>query len=421
VKKLLVVLLALTFVVAMATAASAVVTSSVDGKVEWTLTNGAQFGGCVDGKIVFDLAKDFGDGYTAGLKIKLTPADNVTLATLEEVDKASSVAYDGDGWIKMAKDFGTLTFQTGGLGGNAASELGVGYDMSGNAGVMFESSSLMEGLALTVVVNDAFKTAPNPADDGNYANYLLKGVYTADALTLGVGYQAHTQPTGVTNPTENDAMAVWAGYKLSDALSFGLEYASRPNVDAVDTNGAAVTGSTAILVKADYTADALTINGKVLLTTGSFWLIDPDDMGTTSAWNYFKYGNDRVVGTRVDPKDGTGVTGTAIKVDATYKLTDALSVTATVEDIMAGAFIATDGVDLTDKQLLSYKLGVSDVLTEQLTLSGYYAGYGDLSEIEAMASYTFVAGLVGSLEVKSTTTVGSEAVNTYTAKIVATL
>jgi len=420
VKKLLVVLLALTFVVAMATAASAVVTSSVDGKVEWTLTNGAQFGGCIDGKIVFDLAKDFGEGYSAGLKIKLTPADNVTLATLEEVDKASSVAYDGDGWIKMVKDFGTLTFQTGGLGGNAANELGTGFDMSGNAGVKFESSTLMEGLALTVVVNDAFKTAPLPTDDGNYANYLLKGVYTADALTLGLGYQAHTQPPGVTNPTEKDAMAVWAGYKLSDALSFGLEYASRPNEDGVDSSGAAVTGSTAILVKADYTADALTINGKVLMTTGSFYLIDPDDMGTISAWNFFKYGINKGAD-RVDPEDGTGVAGTAIKVDATYKLTDALSVTASVEDIMDPARIGTGSAPLDPKLLMSYKLGVSDALSEQLTLSGYYAGYGDLSEIEAMASYTFVAGLVGSLEVKSTTVVGTEAVNTYTAKIVATL
>jgi len=410
VKKLLVVLLALTFVVAMATAASAVVTSSVDGKVEWTLDNANQFGGCVDGKIVFDLAKDFGEGYSAGLKIKLEP------------NASDDCFYDGDGYIKMVKDFGTLTFQPSGIGGNAANELGVGYDMTGAAGVKFESSSLMEGLALTVAVNDTFKADPVDATkDANLANYLLKAVYTADPLTLGVGYQAHTVTENTTNSAENDAMAVWAGYKIGDSLNLGLEYASRPNVDAVDTNGAAVTGSTAILVKADYTADALTINGKVLLTTGSFWLIDPDDKGTTSAWNYFKYGEDRVVGVHVDPKDGTGVTGTAIKVDATYKLTDALSVTATVEDIMAGAFIATTGVDLTAKQLLSYKLGVSDALTEQLTLSGYYAGYGDLSEIEAMASYTFVAGLVGSLEVKSTTTVGSEAVNTYTAKIVATL
>ncbi|MCL6589554.1 MAG: hypothetical protein K6U80_06335 [Firmicutes bacterium] len=408
-KKLSVVLLALTFVVAMATAAFAVTTASVDGKVEWTLDNANQFGGSVDGKIVFDLAKDFGEGYSAGLKIKLEP--NAT----------DDCYYDGDGWIKMAKDFGTLTFQTGGVGGNAAKDLGVGYDMTSAAGVKFESTSLMEGLNLTVAVNDTFKTAPDPKDDGNYANYLLKGEYTADALTIGAGYQAHTQPTGVTNPADNDAMAVWAGYKLGDALSFGLEYASRPNVDGVDANLAPVTGSTAILVKAGYTADALTINGQVLMTTGSFWLIDPDDMGTTSAWNYFKYGNDRVAGVHVDPKDGTGVAGTALKVDATYKLTDALSVTATVEDIMEGAIIATTGAKLDAKQLLSYKLSADDQLTEALKLSGWYAGYGDLSEIGVKGEYTFAAGLVGSLEAKSNSTVGSEAVNSYTAKITATL
>jgi hypothetical protein len=422
VKKLLVVLLALTFVFVMASVTMAVVTSSVDGKVEWTYKNSEQFGGSVDGKIVFDLAKDFGEGYSAGLKIKISPNENLIPVPGTELDKAASVAYDGDGWIKMVKDFGTLTFQTGGLGGNAASELGVGYDMAGNPGVKFESTSLVDGLSLTVVVNDAFKdTAPDPKDDGNYANYLLKGEYKTDTLTLGAGYQAHTQPTGVTDSIENDAMAVWAGYKLGDALSLGLEYASRPNVDAVDTNGVVVKGSTAIQIKADYTADPLTINGKVLLTTGSVWLIDPDDKGTLSAWNYFKYGEDRVAGVHVDPKDGTGVTGTAVKIDATYKLTDALSVTATVEDIMAGAFVATTGVDLTDKQLMSYKLGVTDKLTEKTTLDGWYAGYGDLSEIGLKASYAFVAGLDGSLEVKSNTTVGSEAVNTYTATLKATL
>jgi hypothetical protein len=327
----------------------------------------------------------------------------------------------------MVKDFGTLTFQTGGLGGNAANDLGVGYDMSGNAGVKFESTSLMEGLALTAVVNDNRIQDKNAAgeviaDYGDFYNYLLKAVYTADALTLGLGYQSHTQPAHITDSAANDAMAVWAGYKIGDSLSLGLEYASRPNMDGVDANLAVVTGSTAIQVKADYTAGALTINGKVLMTTGSYWLIDPDDKGTTSALNYFKYGNDRVAGVHADPKDGTGVAGTAVKVDAKYQITDALSATVTLEDIMDGACIGTTGAKLGAKQLLSYKLSVNDKLTEKLTLDGWYAGYGDLSELGVKASYNFVAGLDGSLEVKSNTSApGVTAVNTYTATIKATL
>lgn len=452
-KKLLVVLLALTFVFVMASVTLAVVTSSVDGKVEWTYKNGEQFGGSVDGKIVFDLAKDFGEGYSAGLKIKLTPGDNANVLDTStppaktDVDKASAVAYDGDGWIKMVKDFGTFTFQTGGLNGNAANELGVGFDMAGNPGVKFESTSLVDGLSLTVVVNDAFKanTGGDAGLDGNYANYLLKGVYATDTLTIGAGYQTHTQPPAITNPTEKDAMAVWGSYKLGDALSLGLEYASRPNEDAVDPDGNAVTGSTAILAKCDYTAGALTINGKVLMTTGSVYLMDPDDISAMSAWDLFRYGGDKNQSQNLvtleystehaDPEDGSGIAGMAVKIDVAYQITDAMKVTATVEDIMDGAYYGKAtykanktvltttpaGTELGDKQLMSYKLGVNDKLSEKLTLDGWYAGYGDLSEIGVKASYAFVAGLDGSLEVKSNSTVGSDAVNTYTATIKATL
>jgi hypothetical protein len=415
VKKLLVVLLALTFVVAISAVTFAVTTSSFDGKVEWTLTSGDQFGGSDDGKISFDLGKDFGEGYSAGLKVKLLPASG---------DNADEVQYDGNGWIQMVKDMYTVKFQTGGLGGNAANELGVGYDMNGNPGMQIDSSALMEGLALTLVLNDQDRT-PGPGESKNFYNYLMKAVYSADPLTLGFGYQAHTLPAAdVATSTENDMMALWAGYKLSDALSFGFEYASRPNLDGVDVDGNVVEGSTGIRLKADYTADALTVNGKVQIQTGAFFNMDPDDIGSTSAWNYFQFG--QKVGAGSDPKDGSGVSGTAIKVDASYKLTDALTAGATVEMIMAGAVIGTTGVELADDQLMSYKLSVTDQMSEQLKLEGWYAGYGDNGEIGGKASYTFVAGLEGSLELKSVTdgvedADGNDAANSYTVTIKATL
>jgi len=422
----------------MASVTLAVVTSSVDGKVEWTFKNSDQFGGSVDGKIIFDLAKDFGEGYSAGLKVKLDPTND---------NNSDELKYDGDGWIKMVKDFGTLTFQTGGLGGNAASELGVGYDMASAAGVKLESTSLVEGLNLTVVVNDTFKKGKLATDDGNYANYLLKGEYKTDTMTIGAGYQAHTLATGITIPTEKDAMAVWAGYKLGDALNLGLEYASRPNLDGND-GAVKVEGSTGIRVKADYTAGALTVNAKVQVQSGAFYNIDPDDVGSISAFNFFQYGYDRDMSqsattliytvNHADPEDGSGIAGTAVKVDVAYKVTDAITLSANVEDILEGAETGCDtyttsnygytlnttpgGTAVDAKKLMSYKVGVSDALSEKLTLSAYYAGYGDLSEIQAKAEYTFVAGLVGSLELKSDSTVGvAKSTDTYTATLKATL
>ncbi|HEX3043556.1 MAG TPA: hypothetical protein VHY08_02280 [Bacillota bacterium] len=416
-------LLALTFVVAISAVTFAVTTTSVDGKVEWTYDSADQFGGSDDGKVILDLGKDFGEGYSAGLKIKLSPNENVdvldTTPATVSVDKADSVKFDGNGWIQMVKDLYTIKFQTGGLGGNSANELGVGYDMDGQAGLQVTSDKLMEGLALTLVLNDKRYDNPGPEVDNDFYQYLMKAVYTADPLTVGFGYQAHSVPTEtVPDSKMNDMMALWAGYKLSDALSFGFEYASRPNLDGLDTDGNVVEGSTGIRVKADYTAGALTVNGKVQIQTGAFFNMDPDDIGTTSAWNYFQFG--QKIGTGSDPKDGSGVSGTAIKVDGSYKLTDALTAGATVEMIMDGAFTGT-GVELTDKQLMSYKLSVTDQMSEQLKLEGWYAGYGDISEIGGKASYNFVAGLEGSLEVKSNTTAPADPVNSYKVTIKATL
>jgi hypothetical protein len=389
VKKLLVVLLALTFVVAISAVTFALATSTVDGKVEWTLTSGDQMGGTDDGKLIFDLGKDFGEGYSAGLKIKITPKGEDT-APLDEVK------YDGAGWIKMVKDSYTATFQTDGLGGNAANELGGQYDMTSAPGVKIESSALMEGLALTLVLNEKAITDPVDAEESpNKYNYLIKAVYSADPLTLGFGYQMHSQSSLVTDSAANDMMAVWAGYKLGDALALGFEYGSRPNVTA--------DGSTAIQVKADYTADPLTVNGKIRINTGVYDTIDDGDIGTTSAWNVFI----------------NGIEGMALKVDAAYQLTDALKVALTLEDILSSE------PALADDQVMSYKLTVTDVLSEQTTASAWYAGYGENGEIGANVTYTFVAGLVGSVEVKSVTdgvlVDDVDAVNSYTVKLVATL
>jgi len=381
VKKLLVVLLALTFVVAMATAAFAVTTSSVDGKVEVTLTGSnlaeGHVAGVVDGEIHFDLAKDYGEGYKAGLVITADP------------DEANKVIFDGAGWIEITKDWAVITVKTS-INGNAANELGGKCDMVSAPGVQIVNTSLMEGLTLTGIFNEnAISTGTPAVLIGEFWNYLVKAVYAKDALTVGVGYQAHSVPALNEANKAFDSMAVWAGYKISDSMSAGLEYASRPNVG--------VDGTTAIMAKFSYSADPLTVNAKYITVTDG-WVSEDAE-----AWNFFKCFMN------------AGVEGGYLGVDATYKISDPLSVYAKIEDVMY------EGV--TDGNML-IKAGATYKLSDAISVDGNYTMINTTlpsSKIVVTVTDTLVAGLVASLELKSETILGLDPVNTYTAKITATL
>lgn len=386
-KKLLVVLLALTFVVAMATAAFAVTTSSVDGKVEVSLSGNTNaeghVTGTVDGKLSFDLAKDYGEGYKAGLKIKITPND------------ADEVIYDGAGWIEITKDYAVITVSTG-INGNAANELGGKQDMITAPGVKVVNTSLVDGLTLTAIFNEnliQYSHDPvlptDPMNVGEFWNYLVKAAYAKDALTVGFGYQAATVPAINETNAKNDAMAVWAGYTISDAMSAGVEYASRPNVDA--------DGATAIKAKFGYTADPLTVNA-LLITKGTGWVSEDTD-----AWDFFKkFMND-------------SAEGSLIQVDATYKIGDAFSVYGKVQNI-------TETVLPDDNMMI--KVGATYKLSDSISVDGSYSTRNTApdatNKIDVCLTDTLVAGLVASLDVNNETC-GASSVSTYTAKITATL
>lgn len=401
-KKLLVVLLALTFVVAMATAAFAVTTTSVDGKVEITLNNTDQLGGSVDGKISFDLMKDYGEGYSAGLKIKLTPGDNVdvldtTVPTpvVVSVDKASSVAYDGAGWIEMKKDLYTLTLKTD-INASVGNDLSGFCDLTSGPGLQIVSSSLMEGLTVTGVVNEK----------NLFYNVNLKAVYAVDPLTVGFGYQTNGVAEGAAKAA-NDALGVWGSYKVGDTLTVGAEFNSRPNLgNPVNST----VGASSVLVKASYTADPLTVNGSFTTKTYGFSVKDPAkynaDADKYSIAEIYDYAN--------------LIEGYLVKVDATYKVSDPFSVNGNVQYL--GGKIA--GFDINQNQI-SYKLGATYKVSDKLSTEGWYKAIGDTAplpntQLGAKATYTFVDGLVGSLELDSNSA-NNVSTNAYTAKITATL
>lgn len=348
-KKVLVLVLSLVFVVAMASVTFAVATTSVDGEVYVEWTNTAAFDGYEAGYINFDLTKDFGEGFKAGVGIDADPS--------VVFNAGNEVYFDCAGWIEWTQEMFVATASTS-IDGNASKyDLGGGWDLTAAPGVKVVSTALMEGLTGTFIVNDG---------SVDY-NFLLKADYVGEALGAGFGYQAGP-----------DAMYVWGSYKVMDSLTVNGEYGMRTDLSAME-------------VAVAYSADPLTANAKFIMTTADGYVFV--DEAYENVYNAF--GED-------------GVQGSIVVADATYKLSDAISVN--------GAFGYAMVDTWADNQLMSFEVGATDKLSDKLTVEGSLTSYADVMIIDVCATYTFVEGLVGTLEVVNET----NADTTFTASIDAT-
>ena len=394
-KKALVLALTVLMVLSLATAAFAVEVT-YEGKV------GVKFGGTSQGDtktgpqfdkesleatITVDFTKDYGDGVTAGVKVK-TEVHNEDVwedeNENEEYDSGEKpireIVFDGAGWIQLEKDLFTV---------KAATKLNdqVGRDLKENtipevAGVSLKLN-LIDGLTVNTVFNG-----------GDKFNYVFKGEYADDLFTVGGGFQ---------NDAENEktAFGVYGTANLIDGLTLNAEYGNRKegNKDAI----------TAILASAAYEVGALNVKGTFLMQDAGFKNMNDDD--ADQDWRII----DAIRFT------GGGVAdNTAVAIDASYNLTNALKLEGYF-DYLLSQKIGDQKVELKDNY--AYKAGAVYTL-DALTLSGWYKANGSQkSQFGGNATYKLVEGVETSFEVTSTTDEleSKDAKLEYTAKVVATL
>lgn len=405
-KKALVLALTVLMVLSLATAAFAVEVT-YEGKV------GVKFGGTSQGDtktgpqfdkesleatITVDFTKDYGNGVTAGVKTKVeahskiyedeyeknedgTPKDenDGDYGIVNEDELKKEFVFDGAGWIQVEKDLFTV---------KAATKLNdqVGRDLKENtipevAGVSLKLN-LIDGLTVNTVFNG-----------GDKFNYVFKGEYADDLFTVGGGFQ---------NDAENEktAFGVYGTANLIDGLTLNAEYGNRKegNKDAI----------TAILASAAYEVGALNVKGTFLMQDAGFKNMNDDD--ADQDWRII----DAIRFT------GGGVAdNTAVAIDASYNLTDALKLEGYF-DYLLSQKIGDQKVELKDNY--AYKAGAVYTL-DALTLSGWYKANGSQkSQFGGNATYKLVEGVETSFEVTSTTNEleSKDAKLEYTAKVVAT-
>ncbi|NLG83009.1 MAG: hypothetical protein GX493_00035 [Firmicutes bacterium] len=415
-KKLLAIFAGLVLVLGFASmtlAASESFTGSVE--VTWSDGNlddntGAVFGASRGAVISVDYAKDFSETASAGLKVKIDYNDHNTVPDVtDDTDTVSPKGYpnfDGAGWIKVKTDFADFTAWTA-IKGAAGKDITTG-DIDEYPGLQVDLKAV-EGLSASLILNNK-----QVGTDALY-DFVVKGSYTMEGLTVGGGYSS--------NPSDADnsvtAFDVFGSYALEDlGLTVGAEYASR-TARSYDPVGDATaytyndTGS-AYLLKAGFTGiEGLTVNasyeGKDDLygaTLGSGDYPDPQDFTAADLF-----------------KAASGLEISKFAADATYQLTEQLSVNGLVQYVAAG-----------DKNATYFKVGATFAVNEALSVSGSYASLQDKDDVVglvainksvadesllvASASYTFAPGVVGSFEYKIYD--GDYKNSSYTAKITAT-
>lgn len=384
-KKALVLALTAFMVLALATAAfAAEVSYSGKVQVKWAGETDVEPGfaaGDYEASVNIDLTKDFGDGVSAGAKIKIDPtAKTEVLRDYNEDDEefekvevasADAVKLDGAGWIKIEKDLFAVTAKTE-IDGNAAKDLGAEWGLAGAAGVQVDVTAI-DGLTLTGLINA-----------GPQYNFLAKAEYSLDTLTFGAGFQKHGKDDEkvYTDPLK-DAFAVWASYEVIDGLTLAGEFASR-----TDNSQDKAEAMTAILGKASYANGGLTVDAAFLNQKEGFVTQNADDADEFLARDFMKLG---------------GFEGNVLYVDASYAITDALKVSGAFDYVLSAKKEKADVLkafkDLFDEDFaLSYKVAADYDLTEKIAFGVWYKGYGNANELGGKAVYTFAEGVTGTFE-----------------------
>ncbi len=380
-KKALVLALTAFMVLSLATAAFAVEVD-YEGKVQVKWEGSSEkdgdpgfAAGDYEAFVNIDLTKDFGDGVSAGAKIKIDPtAKTEVLQDYEEkeekddagdtkwyeydfekgeVASVDEVKLDGAGWIKIEKDLFAVTAKTeidGGVG-KAFGE----YPISEKAGLGLDLF-LIDGLTINSIVNGGGK-------DGY--NFLVKGEYAADLFSIGGGYQK--------DAAEKTAFGVYGSADLIDGLTLNVEFGNRKEGDA--------DAATAILASASY--DGL------LNATASFYTVKKAFDSIIDKADGF-LARDKA---RFEPEYDFSV----IFVDAAYNVTDALAIDGSFDYILNAKDENDKDVDLDDE--LSYKVGAAYTF-DAFKVEGWYKAF-EKSQVGGKATYTLAEGVATSFEVTS--------------------
>lgn len=369
-KKALVLALTAFMVLSLATAAFAVEVS-YEGKVEvkWTGKTEEDPGfepGDYEAFVNIDLAEDFGNGVSAGAKIKIDPTAKTNVQDIYneddevweegEVASADAVKLDGAGWIKVERDLFALTAKTG-IDGGVGKAFGE-YSISEKAGLGLDLF-LIDGLTINSIVN-------NGGGDGY--NFLVKGEFAEDLFTIGGGYQKDAAE-------EKTAFGAYGTLNLIDALAINIEYGNRKQGDD--------DAATAILASASYEG--------LLNATASFYtmkqgfgaIISDDDDDEYLARDKARFTADNSY--------------SVIFVDASYGVTDALTIDGSLDYILAAKDENDKDVDLDDE--LSYKVGAAYTF-DAFKVEGWYKAF-EKSQVGGKATYTLAEGVATSFEVTS--------------------
>jgi len=357
VKKLLVVALSVVMVLAFAAFASAATTSFVGVVNAEYNTLDAINNNYGDVWAEFDMAKDFTEGWTGGLKFRVKPKDTNT-------------GFEGDGFIKYSADMWNVNFATGG-GFSVGQDLNPANATKVIGGITVYEGSIvggpsvtanvipMEGLTATLFLNDEGLVTEQTFNIG------LKAVYDLSPLKVGFGYLTETAGTesdddGVTS------MGVFGSYKLmEDALTVGAEYQSRtyPEVLVADPQ-------VGMKVYANYAKDALSAGISYTTRTVGFCTKDDKAAELSSLADRFM---------DIDPGWNDAITGTEthslISLSASYKMTDAITVGLNV-DTTDTSFTGIDAAgELVEDANMGYKLYVTDQIVPDLKLEAGYQSF----------------------------------------------
>ena len=410
-KKTLIILLSVLTVVFMATAALAVeVSYEGEVSVKWGGNNGT------DGDHKFeednyeafvniDLEKDFGDGVTAGAKIKLDPTaksevqyllnddydkdkdDGTGLKDTDGNDKykpgdvasADAVKLDGAGWIQLDRDLFTLKASTS-IDGGVGKDFGE-YGLDGAPGLGLDLK-LIDGLTVNTLVNA-----------GPDYRYLIKGEFAHDLFTLGGGLQ--NDPTEAAK--EKTAFGFYGTANVIDGLAISAEYGNRKEGEA--------DAFTAILGSVSY--DGL------LNATASFLMQDKDFKTVSDDDEDVDFLARDLVRNKAEHDYSV------IFTDVTYNVTDDFELNGAFDYILSAKDGETDVADFDDEKL-SYKVGAAYTF-DALKVEGWYKARVK-SQVGGKATYTLADGVDTSFELTyGKDNKDADGVVSYTAKITAAL